>query len=94
MRVGVKFVGIRELPPGFEGQKETPVGFPGNSVRDLIYRLSSEMDSETRSLFLSNQGEISTDLGVVVNGIMISGSNRSNFRLKEGDLVELVSAPG
>ncbi len=94
MRVGVKFVGIRELPLGFEGQKETPVGFSGNSVRDLIYRLSSEMDSETRSLFLSNQGEISTDLGVVVNGIMISGSNRSNFRLKEGDLVELVSAPG
>jgi hypothetical protein len=94
MRVGVKFVGIRELPPGFEGQKEAPVGFLGNSVRDLIHQLSSEMDSETRSLFLSDQGEISTDLGVIVNGIMISGSNRSNFWLKEGDLFELVSAPG
>ena len=94
MRVGVKFVGIREFPPGFEEQKEAPVGFSGNSVRDLIYQLLSEMDSETRSLFLSDQGEISTDLGVIVNGIMISGSNRSDFRLKEGDLVELVSAPG
>jgi sulfur carrier protein ThiS len=94
MKVKVKFVGIPEPPSGFEGQKEAPVGFSGNTVKDLIYRLVSSMDLKNRELFLSDQDEISTDLAVIVNGSMISDSNRCNFRLKEGDLVELVSAPG
>ena len=94
MQVKVKIIGDPKDIPGFEKQKEIPVAFTGNSVGDLIHHLSSEMDSETRSLFLSDQGEISVDLAVIVNGIMISDSNRANFPLKEGDLVELVLSPG
>jgi sulfur carrier protein ThiS len=94
MEVKVKIIGVPKVLPGFERQKEPPVNFSGDSVRDLIHLLSSEMDSETGSPFISDQGEISTDLAVIANGIMISDSNRANFRLREGDLVELVSAPG
>jgi len=94
IKIKVKFVGIPEPPSGFEGQKEAPVVCSGNTVKDLIYRLVSSMDLKNRELFLSDQDEICTDLAVIVNGIMISDSNRCHFRLKEGDLVELVSAPG
>jgi len=94
MKVKVKIIGVSEPPPEFEGQKEVPMDFPGNSVGDLIQRILSGMDSESRGIFLNEQGEISPDLSIIVNGITVSYSNRFNLRLKEGDLVELVSAPG
>lgn len=94
MKVRVKLIGIPKPPPGFQGQKEGSVDFSGNSVKDLIDQLIFKMGSENRELFLSDRGDISPDLSIIVNGITVSYSNRFNLRLKEGDLVELVSAPG
>jgi sulfur carrier protein ThiS len=94
MKVRVKIIGVSESPAGFEGQKEMAMDCPGNSVGDLLAHLVSGTDTETRGSFLNGQGGILTDLATIVNGIMISDSNRANFRLKEGDLVELVSSPG
>jgi sulfur carrier protein ThiS len=94
MKVKVKLVGIPEPPASFEGQQEVPVDLSGNTVKDLLHELVSRVSSKDRDLFFSDQGAISSDLASIVNGIMVSDSNRFNFRLKEGDLVELVSAPG
>jgi sulfur carrier protein ThiS len=94
MKVRVKLIGISKPPPGFESQKEVSMDFSGNSVKDLIDQLISRMGSENRELFFSGHGDISPDLAINVNGIAISYSNRSDFRLKENDLIELVSAPG
>jgi len=94
MKVRVKLIGIPKPPPGFQDQKEVSMDFSGNSVKDLIDQLISRMGSENRELFFSDHGDISSDLAIIVNGIVTSYSNRSNIRLKENDLIELVSAPG
>ena len=45
-------------------------------------------------IFLDEKGDVSSDLMIIVGGIAVTDSNRMNFRLEEGDLVELVSSPG
>jgi hypothetical protein len=92
MKIKVKIAGIRRLPRGFEGRKEVHVDFPGGSVRDLLQQLFPNPAPDNIEIFLDYR--ISPDLGVVVNGTLISDSNRDNFRLKEGDSVELISSPG
>ena len=94
MKVRVKLIGIHKLPPGFQGQKEVSMDFSGSSIKDLIGQLIPRIGSEKRELFFSDHGDISPDLAINVNGIGISYANRSDFRLKENDLIELVSAPG
>ena len=94
MKVTVKLVGTSELPPSFRGQKEAQVNFPGNSVKDLIHHLASGAGSKMSWVFLDGKGDVSLDLMIIVGGIAVTDSNRVNLRLKEGDLVELVSSPG
>jgi sulfur carrier protein ThiS len=94
MKVKVKLIGVSEPTPGFERSQEVPIDFPGNSLGGLVKHLLSGMDSDAREIFLNEQGGISPDLVVIVNGIAVTDSNRLNLRLKEGDLVELVFSPG
>ena len=94
MRVKVKLIGIPKPPPGFHGQKKVPVEFHGNLIKDLIQHLLSEIDSKFEEVFLNAQGKISPVLAIIVNGIAVSYSNRSNLDLKESNLAELVSSPG
>ena len=94
MKVTVKLVGTSEFPPSFQGQKEAQVNFPGNSVKDLIHHLASGAGSQMSGIFLDERGDVSLDLMIIVGGIAVTDSNRVNLRLKEGDLVELVSSPG
>jgi hypothetical protein len=94
MKVKVKLVGTSELPPSFQGQKETQVNFLGSSVKDLIHHLASGAGSQVSGIFLDEKGDVSSDLMIIVGGIALTDSNRLNLRLKEGDLVELVSSPG
>jgi hypothetical protein len=94
MEIKVKLVGTSELPPSFQGQKEAPVKFPGDSVKDLIHHLASGAGSKMSGVFLDEKGDVSSDLMIIVGGIAVTDSNRLNLRLKEGDVVELVSSPG
>lgn len=94
MKIRVKLIGMSELPPGFEEHREVPVDLSGNSVKDLIHQLFSRMDGADQRIFLPGGNEISPDLYVVVQGIMVSGSNRLDFPLTEGDTVELILGPG
>ncbi len=88
MKVRIKIVGFRAL----ENLKEASMDFSGESVKDLIDQFLSSLSTEKREVFLSAQGDLSPDLAVFVNGIGIPYSNRTDFRPKENDLVELVSA--
>ena len=94
MKVRVRLVGTSELPPSFQGQKEAQVNFPGNSVKDLIHYLAAGAGSKMSGIFLDEKGDVSLDFMIIVGGIAVTDSNRVNLRLKEGDLVELVSSPG
>jgi hypothetical protein len=94
MKVRVSLVGTSELPPSFQGQKEAQVSFLGSSVRDLIHHLASGAGLEMSGIFLDEKGDVTSDLMIIVGGIAVTGSNRLNLLLKEGDLIELVSSPG
>ncbi len=94
MRVKVKLLGISNPPAAFQGQKEVSMDFSGNYMRDLLWQFVSGMDSKTKGIFLSENGEISSYLFIIINGIAVSDSNRLNLPLKEGDLIELVFASG
>ncbi len=94
MKITVKLIGASELPPGFKEHREVPVDLSGNSVKDLIHQLFSKIGPEHKRIFLPGRDEISPDLYVVVNGIMISSSNRFEFPLTEGDTVDLILGPG
>jgi hypothetical protein len=93
MKIRVILVGTSEFPPGFQGQKEALVNFPGSSVKDLIHYLASAAGSQMSGIFLDEKGDVSSDLMIIVGGIAVTDSSRLNLRLKEGDLVELVSSP-
>jgi len=94
MRVRVRLAGTSDFPPSFQGKKEAQVDFPGTSVKDLVHHLSSGASSALSEVFLDQNGDVSADLMIVAQGIAVTDSNRANLRLKEGDLVELVSSPG
>lgn len=94
MKITVQIVGCSELPAAFGGCTKVPLDFSGSTAAELMQQLSDVMGPERREIFFSDQGAISSDLAILVNGIMISDSNRGNFRLKEGDSVELISSPG
>ena len=94
MRIRVGLVGTSQLPLSFQGQKEAQVSFPGSTVEDLIHHLAAGADSGMSAVFLDEKGDVSSDLMIIVGGITVTGSSRLNLRLKEGDLVELISSPG
>ena len=94
MKVKAKIIGLSQPIPGFEGPKEIPVEFAGISLMGLLLHISSGMDSEVRELFLDDFGGISADQQGDHQRNRGNGSNRGNLRLKEGDLVEMVSSPG
>lgn len=94
MQVGVKLIGLAEVPPPFAKNKERQINFYGITIRDLIEHIVKNLAPELSQHLLNEHEEISPDLAIIVNGFWISGSNLANMNLKENDLIELVSSPG
>ncbi len=83
-----------ELLPDSKDKKEVQVDFSGCTVKDLLYHLSSKLDSKKKNLLLNDQGEFSQGVVVLINERIISGSNFLTQELRENDLIELIPAPG
>jgi hypothetical protein len=95
LKVKVKLWGaMSEILPAFEGKGEVQVDFPGDKVKDLIFHLFSDIDPEKRGTIFDDKGEISSDLNIILNGRIISESNRFNRHLRGGDFIELVLGSG
>ena len=94
MRVKVKLWGMPGIIPAFEGKEEVEVDFQGDEVRDLIFQLFSYVAPEQKGIIFDDKGEISSNLSIILNGRIVSESNRFNRRLRGGDFIELVLAPG
>lgn len=94
LKVKVKFWGMTELLSASEGEKEVQADFAGDTVNDLLHHLLSKADPEKKGIFLSDRGEITPDLLLIINGKMISDSTRFSQPLQEGDLIELALSSG
>ena len=94
MKVKVKLWGMSEIIPAFEGKEEVQVDFQGDRVKDLIFQLFLHVDPKPKDIILDDQGNISSQVDIVINGRIVSESNRFNRRLRGGDFIELILAPG
>jgi len=94
MKVKVKLWGMSEIIPAFEGKEEVQVDFQGDRVKDLIFQLFLNVDPKQKDIILDDQGNISSQVDIVINGRIVSESNRFNRRLRGGDFIELILAPG
>ena len=94
MKVRVKLWGMSEIIPAFEGKGEVQVDFHGHKVKDLIFQLFSDIDPRKKGIIFDDKDEISSDLTIILNGRIVSESNRFNRHLRGGDFIELILAPG
>jgi len=94
MRVKVKLWGMPGIIPAFEGKEEVEVDFQGDEVRDLIFQFFSDIAPEQKGIIFDDKDEISPDLTIIINGRIVSESNRFNRHLRGGDFIELILAPG
>jgi len=94
MKVKVKLWGMSEIIPAFEGKEEVQVDFQGDRVKDLIFQLFLNIYPKQKGIILDDQGNISSQVDIVINGRIVSESNRFNRRLRGGDFIELILAPG
>lgn len=89
MKVKVKFSTIPELVSLFEGRKDIQLDFPGRTLKDLLDHLALKVGPKKKGTFLSDKGEISPHILVLISGRPIPGLNRLSERLRENDVVEL-----
>ena len=93
MKVKVKFSAIPELVSLFEGRKDIQLDFPGRTLKDLLDHLILKVGPKKKGIFLSDTGEVSPHILVLINGRPIRGLNRVGKMLRENDVVELALAP-
>jgi sulfur carrier protein ThiS len=94
MRVMVKLLDMPKLFPSFESDKEIQIDFTGYTIKDLLHHLSIKLEPGKKDTFINNQGKVTPELSVFINGRSISDSNEFNQKLSEGDFIELVLAVG
>ncbi len=94
MKVRVKFFGMPESLSILEKRKEFQLDFPGETLRDLLNYVLLEIRHEKKNIFLNDQGEISPEILTLINGRLITDSNRLRRSLNENDLIEIMPAPG
>jgi len=92
MKVRVKFFGMPEPLSIFENGKEFQVNFTGDTFKDLLETLLLKTGHEKKNIFFNDRGDISSELLTLINGKLITDSNRQ--RLHENDLIEILPAPG
>jgi len=94
MKVRINFIGIPEPLPGFEDKKEIQLDFSGSTIKDLLHHLSQGIGPKQKEILLTDQGEISPMLFVLINGNSVAYSDRLNARLRDDDFIELIFASG
>lgn len=88
MKIKVKLFGIAELPGLSELKKEALLEFNGSTVEELIQHLFSEIEPEKKNIIVSKEEKLSLLIMLSINGVVISGKDRVDTKLKEGDFVE------
>jgi len=94
MKLKVKLWGMPGFLIAFKGEEEAEVEFNGNNVKDLFYHLFSDLEPEKRGVIFDDDGGISSRITIILNRRIVSDSNRFDRRLRGGDFIELVLAPG
>ena len=94
MKVRVRLLGQLEHLWILEGEKEVHVNFAGDTVEDLLRHFVLNIGPEKKGIFINDQGKISQELLVFINGRRIADSNPFSQLLSEGDFIELAIAPG
>jgi len=94
MKVRVKLWGIPTMLSLSKYENEIQLEFDGSTVKNLIQHLLSEIEPKNKNFVVDEKGEISSGLTILINGKIVSESNRYNKQLRGGDFIELILAGG
>ena len=94
MKVRAKLWGIPTIDRPSKYENEIQLEFDGCTVKDLIQHLLSKIEPKNRNLVVDEKGKISPELAILINGKIVSESNRFNRQIRGGDFIELILAPG
>ena len=86
MKVGVRSSGIPGLSV-FKGESGGQLELDGSTLNDLFTQLFINM--KEKRLVLNEEGEISPEVWIFLNGALLDHSDQRSRRLSEGDMVEL-----
>ena len=94
LKIRLKLMGMLGFLSAFKDRKETYIDFIGDTVGDLLNHLLSRMDPNEKHMLLDEQGHISAELLIFLNGTLISTPNPSSQLLGENDFVEVARLSG
>ena len=94
MKIRLEWLGMLGFLSAFKDENETCVEFVGDTVEDLMNHLFSKIESKEKHMLLNEQGKISPELLIFLNGKPILSPNRFSQMLGENDLVELALDSG
>ena len=89
LKIRLKLRSMFGFPSAFKGQKEIYIDFIRDTVGDRLNHLLSRIDPKEKQMLLDEQGYISAELLILLNGTLIPTPNPSSQPLGENDFVEL-----
>ncbi len=89
MKVRAKLLGMPKSLSIFEKGKEFQADFTGDTLEDFFNYIVSKTGHEEKNIFFDNQGDISLEITVFINGRHMGLSNRLGQRLHEDDFIEI-----
>jgi hypothetical protein len=76
MKVRTKLWGIPTIDQPSKCENEVQLEFDGCTVKDLLQHLLLKIEPKNRTFVVDEKGEISSELSILINGKIVSESNR------------------
>lgn len=92
MKVNLKFNGMPILYKTLNRKKEVEIEFTGNTLRELIVRLTGKYGLPMQKALLDKNGDVDVEIRVVLNGASYLTEGRMETVLNDGDTLAFMGA--
>ncbi|MBI4634531.1 MAG: MoaD/ThiS family protein [Deltaproteobacteria bacterium] len=92
MKVNLKFNGMPILYKTLNRKKEVEIEFTGNTLRELIVRLTGKYGLPMQKALLDKNGDVDVEIRVVLNGASYLTECRMETVLNDGDTLAFMGA--
>ena len=92
MKVNLKFNGMPILYKTLNRKKEVEIEFTGNTLRELIVRLTGKYGLPMQKALLDKNGDVDVEIRVVLNGASYLTEGRMETALNDGDTLAFMGA--
>jgi molybdopterin converting factor small subunit len=92
MKVNLKFNGMPILYKTLNKKKEIEIEFTGNTLRELITRLTGKYGVPMQKALLDKNGDVDVEIRVVLNNTNYLTEGRMEMALNDGDTLAFMGA--